>query len=125
MFKYHPTRRALLAAGALSLTAPRVFAQDPVRIGLIAEMSGPFAEFGRQMQGGITVYQKQFGDTVAGRKVEVIIKDVGAPTPNWRNVSRRNWLFARRCMCSRASASRPMRCRSRPLPLRPKCPWWS
>ncbi|MBL8387844.1 MAG: ABC transporter substrate-binding protein [Hydrogenophaga sp.] len=81
MFKYHPTRRALLAAGALSLTAPRVFAQDPVRIGLIAEMSGPFAEFGRQMQGGITVYQKQFGDTVAGRKVEVIIKDVGGPNP--------------------------------------------
>lgn len=40
MFKCHPTRRALLVAGALSLTAPRIFEQDPVRVGLIAEMSG-------------------------------------------------------------------------------------
>lgn len=75
------TRRALLAAGGLALATPFAFAQDVVRIGLVAEMSGPFAEFGKQMQAGIQVYQKQFGDTVAGRKVEVVIKDVGGPNP--------------------------------------------
>src|SRR5690606_16290114 len=75
------TRRALLAAGGLALATPFALAQDVVRIGLVAEMSGPFAEFGKQMQAGIQVYQKQFGDTVAGRKVEVIIKDVGGPNP--------------------------------------------
>ena len=75
-------RRHLLAASALGLALPRAFAaQDPIRIGLIAEMSGPFAEFGRQMQAGIAVYQKQFGDSVAGRKVEVVVKDVAGPNP--------------------------------------------
>jgi branched-chain amino acid transport system substrate-binding protein len=81
MFRLTSTRRALIAAGALSLVSPFAFAQDVVRIGLIAEMSGPFAEFGRQMQTGIQVYQKQFGDTVAGKKVEIVIKDVGGPNP--------------------------------------------
>jgi len=74
-------RRALIAAGVLGLATPLAFAQDVVRIGLIAEMSGPFAEFGKQMLTGIQVYQKQFGDTVAGRKVEIIVKDVAGPNP--------------------------------------------
>ena len=57
------SRRGLLAACAFTLAAPAAFAQDTVRIGLIAEMSGPFAEFGKQMEAGIKVYQKQFGDS--------------------------------------------------------------
>jgi branched-chain amino acid transport system substrate-binding protein len=60
---------------------PAAMAQDVVKIGLIAEMSGPFAEFGKQMEAGIKVYQKQFGETVAGKKVVVVIKDVGGPNP--------------------------------------------
>ena len=75
------SRRHLLAACALALTAPAAFAQDTVRVGLIAEMSGPFAEFGKQMEAGIKVYQQQFGETVAGKRVEVIVKDVGGPNP--------------------------------------------
>jgi len=74
-------RRALLAACAMGLSSPAAFAQDAVRVGLILEMSGPFADFGKQMETGIKVYQKQFGETVAGRRVEVIIKDVGGPNP--------------------------------------------
>ena len=68
---------------ALSLaTAPAAFAQDVVRVGVIAEMSGPFAEFGKQMQAGIQAYQKMHGDSVAGKRVEVVIKDVGGPNPD-------------------------------------------
>ncbi|MGH8789147.1 MAG: ABC transporter substrate-binding protein [Cupriavidus necator] len=76
-----PARRALLAACAIGLSAPAAFAQDAVRVGLILEMSGPFADFGKQMETGIKVYQKQFGETVAGKRIEVIIKDVGGPNP--------------------------------------------
>ena len=75
------SRRGLLAACAFTLAAPAAFAQDTVRVGLIAEMSGPFAEFGKQMEAGIKVYQKQFGDSVAGKRVEVIVKDVAGPNP--------------------------------------------
>ncbi len=75
-------RRALLAAGALALTASSIaHADDVVRVGLLLEMSGPFADFGKQMQTGVAVWQKQFGETVAGKKVEVIVKDVGGSNP--------------------------------------------
>lgn len=80
-FPFTPIRRALLVAGALGLAAPLALAQDVVRVGLIAEMSGPFAEFGRQMQAGIQAYQKQHGETVAGKKVEIVLKDVAGPNP--------------------------------------------
>jgi branched-chain amino acid transport system substrate-binding protein len=82
VFRFDACRRALLAAGVVALTAPLAHAKDEVvRIGLIAEMSGPFADFGRQMQAGIQVYQKHHGETVAGKKVEIVIKDVAGPNP--------------------------------------------
>lgn len=75
-------RRAVLAAGALAVCSPVAFAQDnTVRIGLILEMSGPFADFGKQMETGMRVYQKQFGQMAGGKKVELIIKDAGGPNP--------------------------------------------
>jgi branched-chain amino acid transport system substrate-binding protein len=70
----------LFAAAALA-AAPVAFAQEVVKIGFVGELSGPFAEFGRQMQTGIRTYQKQFGETVAGKKIEVIYKDTGGANP--------------------------------------------
>lgn len=75
-----PLASGLLAAFTLA-AAPAAFAQETVRVGLIAEMSGPFAEFGKQMETGIKVYQEQFGESVAGKRVEVIVKDVAGPNP--------------------------------------------
>jgi len=69
-----------LAAGAL-MAAAGVQAQGVVKVGFIGEMSGPFAEFGKQMETGVRLYQKEHGDTVAGKKVVVIVKDVGGPNP--------------------------------------------
>lgn len=76
-------RRAVgvLAAAAAVCAALPAQAQDVLKVGLVAEMSGPFADFGRQMQAGIALYQKLHGDTVVGRKIEVITKDVGGPNP--------------------------------------------
>lgn len=78
---FSPRRRTLLAACAVGLSAPAAFAQDVVRIGLISVMSGPFADFGKQMETGIKVYQKQFGKTVAGKRVEVLVRDATGPNP--------------------------------------------
>jgi len=44
-------------------------------IGLVMPMSGPFAAHGKQVKNGIDLYIAEHGDTVAGRKVKLIVKD--------------------------------------------------
>ena len=56
-------------------------AQQPIRIGVILPYSGQFADTGVQLDNGIKLYMRQHGDTVAGRKIEVIRKDVGGIAP--------------------------------------------
>jgi branched-chain amino acid transport system substrate-binding protein len=51
------------------------WAQEPVKIGLILPMTGPFASTGRQIEAAAKLYMQQHGDTVAGKKVQLIIKD--------------------------------------------------
>ncbi len=56
-------------------------AQNTIKVGVIASFSGPFASAGSEIEGGIKAYLKQNGDTVAGKKIEVIIKDTTGPSP--------------------------------------------
>jgi len=46
-----------------------------LKIGIVMPMSGPFAAHGKQIKHGIDLYMAQHGDTVAGRKVQILIKD--------------------------------------------------
>ena len=57
-------------------------AQDTVKIGIINEYSGQFADTGAQIDNGIKLYVKQHGDTVAGKKIELIRKDTGGIAPD-------------------------------------------
>jgi branched-chain amino acid transport system substrate-binding protein len=50
-------------------------AQETVKIGLILPMTGPFASTGRQIESAVKLYMQQQGDTVAGRKIQLIVKD--------------------------------------------------
>ena len=70
------------AAAALMLGAAPVHAQGTVKIGLINVLSGQFADAGIQLDNGIKTYMKQHGDTVAGKKIELIRRDVGGPAPD-------------------------------------------
>jgi branched-chain amino acid transport system substrate-binding protein len=72
-------RLVLAAALALPLAAQ---AQQPVKIGVVMTLSGQFADAGNQMHNGIKTYMKMNGDTVAGRKIELVVKDVGGPAPD-------------------------------------------
>ncbi len=63
-----------VAALALG-TALAAQAADPLKIGLVLPMTGPFAAYGKQIEHGVRLYLAKNGDTVAGRKVELIIKD--------------------------------------------------
>ena len=65
-----------MATGALALAPAR--AEDTFKIGLIVPMTGGQASTGKQIDNAIKLYMKQHGDTVAGKKVEVILKDDGA-----------------------------------------------
>src|SRR5215468_1768642 len=71
-----------LAAGAAVLAGPvgtgPARAEDSVKIGLILPMTGGQASTGKQIDNAIKLYMKQHGDTVAGKKIEIILKDDGA-----------------------------------------------
>jgi branched-chain amino acid transport system substrate-binding protein len=77
---------SLLAVAALAVSAVLCAAgcgkpKDAIKIGVIAPFSGPFASIGAEMQDGIKAYLKQHGDTVAGRKIEVLYRDTTGPSP--------------------------------------------
>ncbi len=57
-------------------------AQDTIKIGIIDPYSGQFADTATQMDNAIKLYIKQHGDTVAGKKIELIRKDVGGVAPD-------------------------------------------
>jgi branched-chain amino acid transport system substrate-binding protein len=73
--------KLLLSAAAL-LIAASASAQEPIKVGVVVEMSGPFADIGRQIMNGARAYMKVHGDTVAGRKVELIVKDTTGMAPD-------------------------------------------
>jgi len=74
-------RRTLVAAGAALAAlaaAPSAYAQaTPFKIGLILPMTGQQASTGKQEEAAVKLWTAQNGSTVAGRKVEVILKDDG------------------------------------------------
>jgi branched-chain amino acid transport system substrate-binding protein len=73
------SRRRFLTGGAAVAAGawlPRAaLAADPVKIGLILPLTGPFASTGRQVEAAVRLYMQKNGDTVAGRKLELIVKD--------------------------------------------------
>ena len=67
--------RTLLATGLLMSGAALATAQETVKIGLILPMTGPFASTGKQIEAAVKLYMAENGDTVAGKKIEIILKD--------------------------------------------------
>jgi branched-chain amino acid transport system substrate-binding protein len=75
---------ALAVAAVLTNTA---LAQETIKIGLILPMTGPFASTGRQIDGAVRLYMQQHGTTVAGKKIELILKDDGGVADNTRRIA--------------------------------------
>jgi len=63
----------LLAFGAL--TALPALAQETIKIGLPMPLTGVLASVGKQVVAGAQLYIALHGDTVAGRKVQLIVRD--------------------------------------------------
>jgi branched-chain amino acid transport system substrate-binding protein len=76
-----------LAGAAAVALAGAAAAQEPVRIGLILPMTGGQASTGKQIDAAVRLYMQQHGDTVAGRKIEVILKDDGTVPDNTKRLA--------------------------------------
>lgn len=77
MHKRHLLRASAAAAAlmALATTLPAMAQDNVFKIGLILPMTGQQATTGRQIEAAARLYMAQNGDTVAGKKVQLIIKD--------------------------------------------------
>src|SRR6266700_4159441 len=68
-------RLVLLAAAAMSLGATGAQAQEKLKIGIIATLSGPPAVLGQQLRNGFNLAVKTLDGKLGGRDVEVIVAD--------------------------------------------------
>ena len=78
-------KHVALTAAVLLVALPTGFradAQETIKIEIIAAYSGQFADTAQQIDNGIRLYIKEHGDTVAGRKIEIIRRDTGGPSPD-------------------------------------------
>jgi branched-chain amino acid transport system substrate-binding protein len=78
--------QAVAAAAVLSMPSAG-WAQDTVKIGLILPMTGQQASTGKQIKAAVDLYMAQHGNTVAGKKIEVILKDDGAVPDNTKRIA--------------------------------------
>jgi len=76
-------RLATLAAGIVFSCAS--LAQ--IKIGLILPMTGPVASTGKQIDAAVKLYMSQHGSSVAGKKIEVILKDDGGVPDNTKRLA--------------------------------------
>jgi branched-chain amino acid transport system substrate-binding protein len=72
----------MVAAAAVSPPAAPAAAEETIKVGVLAEMSGPFAPYGRQITNGITAYVRAHGDKAGGKKIVLVVKDTTGPAPD-------------------------------------------
>src|SRR5271170_8002453 len=85
-----PLRR--FAAGCFAfaiaaLGANGAGAQDALKLGLVMPMTGTLASNGREAVAGTKLYMAQHGDTVSGRKIELIVRDDGSIPDNGKRLA--------------------------------------
>ncbi|MDT3685606.1 MAG: ABC transporter substrate-binding protein [Pseudorhodoplanes sp.] len=80
--RHHLKTFSICGAAAMFFATAPAQAQGTIKIGVILPFSGPVADTATQMDGGIRLYMKRHGDTVAGKKIEIIRKDTGGIAPD-------------------------------------------
>lgn len=78
---------SLLAVGVGNLFASPVAAQDSIKIGLVMPMTGVLGQVGKQAVAGARLYVEQHGNSVAGRKIELIVRDDGSIPDNAKRIA--------------------------------------
>jgi branched-chain amino acid transport system substrate-binding protein len=70
------TRRVVLLGIAATATTPRIAkAQNVVRVGMVMPLTGTLADAGRQVVAGARLYMDRHGDSAAGMRIELLVRD--------------------------------------------------
>ena len=79
--------KGLAASAAVGLGAGRVAAQEVLKMGVSIPLTGAgFNAVGRQLASALKLYVQEHGDVVAGRKLEIIVRDDGGVADNARRI---------------------------------------
>src|SRR5690606_36253082 len=76
-----------IALGFLAAIPAQAQAQDVVKVGLILPMTGPFASTGRQVEAGVNAYMALNGDSAAGKKIEIVLRDDAGTADQTRRIA--------------------------------------
>jgi len=77
----------MAATTASGLLGRAAIADTPLKIGISIPLTGAgFNAVGRQLQAALKLYMAQHGDSVAGRQIQVIIRDDGGVADNARRL---------------------------------------
>src|SRR6202451_4631681 len=82
--------RKYFSAAALAIAATAAgsaAAQDTVKIGLVMPMTGTVGAAGQEVVAAVKLYMTQHGDTVAGKKIELLIRDDGSIPDNAKRLA--------------------------------------
>ncbi len=88
----HHMRQNRVAAVAVVIAlsgfcATAATAQETVKIGVVIPMTGTSAAVGREIAAATKLYMAQHGDTVAGKKIELIIRDDASVPDNAKRLA--------------------------------------
>jgi branched-chain amino acid transport system substrate-binding protein len=86
MFRRHLVS-GFVATGLLAISIAGAAAQDTIKIGMVVPMTGASAAVGRAVTAGAKLYIQQHGDTVAGQKVELIVRDDASVPDNGKRLA--------------------------------------
>lgn len=79
--------KGMTATAAAGFLARRAAAETPLKIGVSIPLTGAgFNAVGRQLQAALKLYVQQHGDTVAGRQIQITIRDDGGVADNARRL---------------------------------------
>lgn len=66
---------AFATCAAVVFAAGTATAQDTVNVGFVLPMTGQLTSLGKQVSAGAQLYIQQHGNSVAGKKIELLIRD--------------------------------------------------
>ena len=72
---------------ALAISPGTAAAQDTVKIGIVTPMTGTSGAVGREISGAVNLYMAQHGNMVAGKKIELIIRDDASVPDNAKRIA--------------------------------------
>ena len=76
----------VLALSIAPNLAVGVFAQEAIKLGMVMPLTGPLATAGQQVVAGARLYISQHGDKVAGKRIELIVRDDASSAENGKRL---------------------------------------